>query len=104
MQPQHFSYRDISLASRLWKDFSKTKTLDLRKPEIWASGVVENYIRLNGVYKYSPKSIAEMCWNVPMQALSMATDNIKQKLRIEIYDPRYCNEEGFLMMMFSKKL
>ena len=103
MKPQHFSYRDISLASRLWKDFSKAKTNDLKKPEIWASGVVENYIRLNGVYSYSPQSISEMCWNVPRQALSIATDQIKQKLGIETYDPRYCNEEGFLMMMFSKK-
>ncbi len=102
MQPQHFSCHDISLASQLWKDFSRNKTAKVKKPEIWASGVVENYIRLNGVYNYSPKSIAEMCWNVPMQALSMATDKIKKTLGIEKYDPRYCNEEGFLMMMFSK--
>ena len=104
MQPQHFSCRDIYLASRLWKDFCKSQTNDLKNPELWASGVIETYIRLNGVYSYSPQSITEMCWNVPRQDLNLVTEQIKQKLGIETYDPRYCNEESFLMMMFSKKL
>ena len=97
MRPQHFSCRDISLASRLWKDFSKAQPNDLKNPELWASGVVETYLRLNGVYSYSPQSIKEMSWNVPRQDLNLATEQIKQKLGIETYDPRYCNEEGFLM-------
>jgi hypothetical protein len=104
MRPQHFSCRDIYLASRLWKDFCKLQTNDLKNPELWASGVIETYIRLNGVYSYSPQSITEMCWNVPRQDLNLVTEQIKQKLGIETYDPRYCNEESFLMMMFSKKL
>ena len=44
-----------------------------------------------------------MCWHIPVQTLKVVADRIKEKLHIEEYDPRYCNEEGFLMMMFAKK-
>lgn len=101
MKSYHFSHRDISLATRLWKDFSRNETSAISKPEIWASGVVENYVRLNGVYSYSEQKVAEMCWQVPLGSLRAAAEKIKQKLHIEKHDPRYCNEEGFLMMMFS---
>ena len=104
MMPQHFSYRDVSLATRLWKDFSALETNAIRSPEVWASGVVENYVRLNGVYSYSPQSIANMCWHVPLASLRSVSAAIKEKLKLETHDPRYCNEEGFLMMMFAEKL
>ena len=101
MKSYHFSRRDISLATRLWKDFSHDESNGISKPEIWASGVVENYVRLNGVYNYSEQKVAEMCWQVPLGSLRTAADKIQKKLHIEKHDPRYCNEEGFLMMMFS---
>ena len=104
MLPQHFSYRDVALATRLWQDFSGLDTNAIQAPEIWAAGVVENYVRLNGVYSYSPQSIANMCWHVPLPALRTVAANIKETLKLEAHDPRYCNEEGFLMMMFGEKL
>lgn len=100
---QHFSRRDIYLTTRLWKDFSAVDTNAIKRPEVWASGVIENYIQLNRVYSYSPESIADLCWHIPVQTLKVVADRIKEKLHIEEYDPRYCNEEGFLMMMFAKK-
>ena len=102
MEPQHFSRRDISLATRLWTDFAQSDRVKVRKPEIWASGVVANYIHLNGVYSYSDQNVAEMCWSVPLASLKLATKRIKETLKLEKHDPRYCNEEGFLMMVFSK--
>jgi hypothetical protein len=101
MKSYHFSCRDINLATRLWKDFSYHESNAINKPEVWASGVIENFVRLNGVYNYSEEKVAEMCWQVPVSVLQKVADKIKNVLHIEKYDPRYCNEEGFLLMMFS---
>lgn len=101
MKSYHFSCRDINLAARLWKDFSCYETNATNKPEVWAAGVIENFVRLNGVYNYSEEKVAEMCWQVPINVLQKAADKIKNILHIEKYDPRYCNEEGFLLMVFS---
>ncbi|MGL5207231.1 MAG: hypothetical protein ACRC8T_06945 [Acidaminococcaceae bacterium] len=101
MKSYHFSCRDINLATRLWKDFSGHETNVINKPEVLASGVIENFVRLNGVYNYTEEKVAEMCWEVPVSVLRKVADKIKTTLHIEKYDPRYCNEEGFLLMMFS---
>ncbi|HIU64391.1 MAG TPA: hypothetical protein IAB06_05105, partial [Candidatus Avacidaminococcus intestinavium] len=101
MKSYYFSKRDIELAVRLWHDFLAGETVGASKSEIWASGVITNFIQLNAVYNYSDAKIAEMCWNVPLQSLKTAAERIKSKLGIEKHDPRYSNEEGLLLMMFS---
>ena len=97
----HFSKRDIDLASRIWQDYLADEVKTFRKPEVWAAGVIENFIQLNAVYNYTDAKIAEMCWNVPLTSLKIASEKIKNKLLIEKHDPRYSNEEGLLLMMFS---
>ncbi|MEG1727081.1 MAG: hypothetical protein RR321_04090 [Acidaminococcaceae bacterium] len=97
----HFAQRDIMLATRMWLDFAQEEGTSFQKPEQWAAGVITNYVRLNAVYSYSDQRLAEMCWQVPLVTLRLTADKIKQKLKIEKHDPRYCNEESFLMMLFS---
>lgn len=101
METYHFTSRDIFLAVRMWQDYLAQTNITVRKPDIWAAGIIENFIKLNAIYTYSTQNIVEMCWQVPLKSLQIAANKIKEQLAIEDHDPRYSNEEGFLMMLFK---
>lgn len=62
MTPQHFSCRDVVLSMRMWLDFvAAGGEVNGEVPEVWASGIIENYIRLNKAYGYSVQNVANIC-------------------------------------------
>lgn len=101
MEPYHFSERDIRLTIQLWADFKAVTGREVRMPEVWAAGAIFNFIKINGVYTYTDEKIAELCHNVPLDALRRTAKEIMTSLSVEEHDPRYINEEGLLIMALS---
>ena len=102
MQPYAFSAFDIKLAQQLWSDYVATtgkNVASIRRPEIWAAGVINCFVQANGVYNYKPEHISTMCNGVPMSTITRTTNEIEEKLLLEPHDPRYINEEGLLLML-----
>ena len=102
MQPYAFSAFDIELAEQLWCDYvaaTGKNVAAIRRPEIWAAGVINCFVRANGVYNYKPEHISTMCNGVPISTINRTTAEIVDKLLLEPHDPRYINEEGLLMML-----
>lgn len=103
MVPQHFSCHDVVLAMKMWLDFlEKQGDVETETPEVWAGGIILNFIELNKAYSYSAQSVANMCWHMPVEDLQRGSAVIKHTLQLEDYDPRYCNEEGVLTMLLNE--
>lgn len=101
MTPYAFSAYDMHLAQTMWMDFQKVQPRRIRIPDIWAAGIIKNFIDVNGVYNYDLQRISEICHNIPIGAITTAADKIKAALKLEQHDPRYINEEGLLLMLLS---
>ncbi len=101
MQPYAFTAADIMLAQTMWADFQKLSGRKVRLADVWAAGVIRNFIMLNGVYKYDLPQISEICHNIPVNIIEKAAAKIKQALRLEKQDPRYINEQGLLLMLLT---
>lgn len=103
MQRQCFSRRDIILTGRMWYDFCQKDCETLHKhTEEWALGVIGSYIALNGVYSCTEQDILDMGYGVLLGVFQKAKARIDEVLHIEWHDPRYTNEEGFIMLAFVK--
>ncbi|MDY4919961.1 MAG: hypothetical protein SO119_02640 [Phascolarctobacterium sp.] len=102
MRPYAFSKHDIELCQQLWSDYvaaSGKNTAAIRKPEIWAAGVINTFIRSNGVYNYTTQHISTMCSGVPVSTINTTTREIEHENALEAHDPRYINEEGLLLLL-----
>lgn len=99
--PYSFSAYDIRLCQTMWSDFVALTNKTVRTPDIWAAGIIRNFIELNGVYNYDTHKIAEICHNVPTTAIYRTSKEISDALELEASDPRYINEEGLLLMLLS---
>lgn len=99
MRPYSFSAYDIKLCQTMWSDFLALAPKKVRMPEIWAAGVIRNFVDVNGVYNYDVPKLSEMCHNVPATAIYRTSNEISNALILEQGDPRYINEEGFLMLL-----
>lgn len=101
MRPYAFSANDIHLAQTMWSDFLAVSPRRVRVAEVWAAGVIRNFVDVNGVYTYDVQKISEMCYNVPAKSLCRTSNEINHALALENNDPRYINEEGLLLMLLS---
>ena len=101
MAPHAFSAHDMYLAQSMWMDYLRVQPRTVRLPDVWAAGVIKNFIDTNGVYNYDLPKISEICHNIPIGAISRAADKIKDAIKLEQHDPRYINEEGLLLMLLS---
>lgn len=102
MKPYHFSAYDISLCQQMWSDYvMQSDQAKVRTPNIWAAGVIRNFIDLNGVYNYDAHMVSEICRNVPVSSIYRTSKKIEEALELENSDPRYINEEGLLLMLLS---
>ncbi|MDY2637270.1 MAG: hypothetical protein SOV56_04965 [Phascolarctobacterium sp.] len=102
MRPYAFSAFDIKLAQQLWSDYvaaTEKNVAAIRRPEIWAAGVINCFVQANGVYNYNAEHISLMCNGVPISTIKRTTDEIKNQILLEPHDPRYLNEEGLLLML-----
>ncbi len=102
MRPYAFAAYDIYLTQTMWSDYrAHYNNFSPRVPELWAAGAVKNFIDVNGVYNYDLPKIAEMCHNIPADAIKRTATQMKKTLELEEHDPRYINEEGLLLMLLS---
>ena len=101
MKPYAFTAYDIFLAQTMWSDFIAGSQQKVKLPDLWAAGIISNFIAVNGVYNYNATAVSEMCHNIPESAIAQAAAQIKEKLQIILHDPRYINEEGLLLMLLS---
>lgn len=101
LKPYSFSAYDIQLCQTMWSDFVAQTGKNVRMPDIWAAGIIRNFIEINGVYNYDNHKISEICRNVPTSAISRTSNEIDAALQLENSDPRYVNEEGLLLMLLS---
>lgn len=101
MRPYAFSANDIHLAQTMWADYQSLAGKHVRVPEVWAAGIIRNFIDVNGVYNYDVPRISEMCHNVPAKSLCRTSNEVSSILALEDHDPRYINEEGLLLMLLS---
>ncbi len=104
MSSYSFSVYDIRLAQTMWSDYLKNSgkiSENIRVAEIWAAGVIYNFITLNAVYTYNIDQIAEMCYGVPKGSVYSTGREINKSLKLEKHDPRYINEEGLLLMLLQ---
>lgn len=104
MEPYAFSAYDIKLAQTMWSDYlalSERTEASVRVSEIWAAGVIYNFIQCNGVYNYNSNHISDMCFGVPISTIRRTANEIKKVISLEKHDPRYINEEGLLLMLLS---
>jgi len=99
MRPYSFSAYDIKLCQTMWSDFLAAQPKKVRMPELWAAGAIRNFIDANGVYNYDVHKIAEMCHNIPVQAIYRTSNEMSNALILEQGDPRYINEEGLLLLL-----
>ncbi len=101
MRPYAFTAYDIFLAQTMWSDFLAVYQRPVKLPELWAAGIISNFISANGVYNYDASAVSEMCHNIPESVIKQKAGQIGEILRIEAHDPRYINEEGLLLMLLS---
>lgn len=99
-----FSAYDIFLAKTMWSDYlaasGKTEK-NIRVAEIWAAGIVYNFIKLNDVYNYDIEQISAMCYGLDKSAIKRTAKMVESELALEKHDPRYVNEEGLLLMLLQ---
>lgn len=104
MKPYAFSAYDIQLARTMWSDYlelAQKAASSIRVPEIWAAGIIYNFIKCNGVYNYDDGHISDMCLGVPVSSVRRTAQEIRRVNQLEEHDPRYINEEGLLLMLLS---
>lgn len=104
MQPYAFSAYDIQLAQTMWSDYlelAQRPAGSVRVPEIWAAGIIYNFIQCNGVYNYDSRHISDMCFGVPVSTIRRTAKEMERVILLEEHDPRYINEEGLLLMLLS---
>lgn len=99
-----FSSYDVFLAKTMWSDYlasSGKNAANIRIAEIWAAGVIYNFIKLNDVYNYNLEQISAMCYGLDKNAIKRTAKAIATELALEKHDPRYVNEEGLLLMLLQ---
>ena len=100
MPEYSYSLHDVRLACRMWSDYSNLSELKVRRPEIWAATAIYAFSQINGIRLISAEKLAS---DFGVSASSIYTNRTKMidLLELQQYDPRYINEEGFLLSLFD---
>lgn len=95
-----FSRYDIELACRMWRDFCQLGKVIVRKPEVWAAAVMVAFSQING-FRTIP--IEQLAIDLGISAGGIYTNRGKlfDILELQKFDPRYVNEEGFVLSLFD---
>ena len=104
MHSYAFSAYDIFLAKTMWSDYLAStgmKETEVQLSEVWAAGIIYNFVKLNDVYTYDLEQISLMCYGLSKTAITRAAEAVKTALKLEKHDPRYVNEEGLLLMLLQ---
>ena len=95
-----FSSHDVRLASRMWRDFCDLNKVTVRKPETWAAAIIYAFSQLNGFRAVPAEQLAT---DLGISAGSVYNNRTKVSdvLELQQFDPRYVNEEGFVLSLFD---
>ncbi|MDR3348255.1 MAG: hypothetical protein LBO03_01390 [Acidaminococcales bacterium] len=100
MAENMFSFHDQQLALRMWLDYCAQRKTAVKKPQLWAAGIVAIFVDLNSAFTVDYDYIANI-FKVPLAAVYRYKSYISRALGIEPYDLRYLNEEGFIMLLMD---
>ncbi|MDF2928666.1 MAG: hypothetical protein K0Q75_904 [Anaerospora sp.] len=101
LMPEYgFSQHDIRLAKRLWYDYCQLTRVTVRKPQVWAAAVIFSYSMLNSYNVMPADNIAA---DLAISKAGIYTNRTKlyDMLQLQKFDPRYLNEEGFVLSLFT---
>jgi len=101
LMPEYgFSDHDVRIAQRMWHDYCQLTLVTVRKPQAWAAAVIYSYSMLNSYNVIPADSIAA---DLAISKATIYTNRTKlyEILQLQKFDPRYLNEEGFVLSLFS---
>lgn len=96
-----FSFHDQQLALRMWLDYCSFTDVRIRKPELWAAGLVANFADLNSAFEVDYNYIAEN-FDVSLKNVFDYKVKVSKVLELKEHDLRYLNEEGFIMLLMHQ--
>lgn len=102
VMPQYaFSAHDIELAKRMWHDYNQLEKVTVRKAGVWSAAVIYAYAQVvNSLELVHLQELAEI-FAVSASAIRSNRDRLSKVMTLEKYDPRYINEEGFILSLFN---
>ena len=99
----HLSVYDVTLARNLWQDFLNTDPHVVQLlPQVWAAAVVENYLEINEKRTARNLPFFKDTMGISPIDLEHAYQDIRDALQLGPSDPRYLNEQGFLMLFANE--
>lgn len=96
-----YSLHDTILAQKLWHDFSRIITVNVRKPAVWAAAVIQAYSQINNGEAEMPLDTLAEEMEVGKSSISANRNKIFNVLKLEKYDPRYLSEEGMISLLYD---
>lgn len=96
-----YSLHDIVLAQKLWHDFSRITTVNVRKPAAWAAAVIQAYSQINNGETEMPLDTLAEEMEVGRSSISANRNKLFNILKLEKYDPRYLSEEGMISLLYD---
>jgi hypothetical protein len=101
MHKYGFSLHDVGLAQQLWYDYSQLQPTVIRKPASWAASVIYVYSQLNTAQSLSTDILATD-FAISTTSIYQNRQKIYHGLQLDRFDPRYLNEEGFILSLFTQ--
>jgi len=96
-----YSLHDTVLAQKMWQDFSRITTVNVRKPAVWAAAVIQVYSRINNGEADMPINVLVEEMKVGKSSISTSSNRLFDVLKLEKYDPRYLSEEGMISLLYD---
>ena len=95
-----FSLHDQKLLEKMWYDFSQLAEIIVRKPATWAGAIFYAYAEVNSTKHVLVKEIADQL-EISSTIIYKNGKQVEQVLQLQVFDPRYLSEEGFVISLFE---
>lgn len=96
-----FSFHDQQIVLRMWVDYCSFTDVRIRKPDLWAAGLVANFADLNSAFEVDYNYIADI-FEVTLKNVLIYKAKVAKVLNLNEHDLRYLNEEGFIMLLMHQ--
>lgn len=100
--PQYaFSAYDVILAKKMWHDYNQLAKVVVRKAGVWAAAVIYAYAHnVNSLELVHLQELADV-FDVSVAAIRHNREKLSEAMSLTKFDPRYINEEGFILSLFN---
>lgn len=99
MQEHYFSEQDNQLVQKLWADYCQLVDTKVRKPAVWAAAAISTFVQINFISALKPERLAKTL-GISEASLYKNRSTLYKTLQLQPFDPRYLNEEGFVISLF----